>query len=198
MMICSPRRSASRREGKDAAGARRAQRPDRARERTSACPTRRNRARGDRDPAATFSGPVILVDTAVWIDHFRDGDPHLAELLDRDVVLAHPWVTGELALDHLRGRAEILRLLHDLPQATVATGAELLQFIEHHELYGLGIGYVDAQLLAATTRRSGLTTDDCTRQHRPWARPTHLVRVGEPPACLGRRGRARYGAAARP
>jgi predicted nucleic acid-binding protein len=93
---------------------------------------------------------VILVDTPVWISHFRDGDSHLAELLDRGVILAHPWVIGELALGHLRGRAEILRLLHDLPQATVATGAELLQLIEHHELFGLGIGYVDAQLLAAT------------------------------------------------
>jgi predicted nucleic acid-binding protein len=100
---------------------------------------------------------VILVDTAVWIDHFRDGDPHLAELLDHGVILAHPWVTGEIALGHLRARAEILRLLHDLPQATVATGTELLQFIEHHELYGLGIAYVDAQLLAAT-----MLSDDAT------------------------------------
>ena len=100
---------------------------------------------------------MILVDTAVWIDHFRTGDPHLAELLDRGVVLAHSWVIGEIALGNLRGRAEILRLLHDLPQATVATGAELLQLIEHRELFGLGIGYVDAQLLAAT-----MLSDDAT------------------------------------
>jgi len=93
---------------------------------------------------------VILVDTAVWIDHLREGDPHLTELLERGVVLAHPWVTGELAFGSLRGRAEILRLLHDLPQATVATAAELLELIERHELFGLGIGYVDVQLLAAT------------------------------------------------
>lgn len=93
---------------------------------------------------------MILVDTTVWVDHFRDGDPLLAELLDRGETLAHPWVTGELALGQLRGRAEILRLLGHLPQATVATAAELLGFIERHELSGLGIGYVDAQLLAAT------------------------------------------------
>jgi predicted nucleic acid-binding protein len=93
---------------------------------------------------------VILVDTAVWIDHLRDGDPHLAQLLDSGVVLAHPWVTGELALGFLRARGEILRLLHDLPQATVASAAELLELIERHELFGLGIGYVDTQLLAAT------------------------------------------------
>lgn len=100
--------------------------------------------------------------TAVWIDHFRDGDSQLIELLDRGAVLAHPWVTVELALGHLRGRAEILRLLDDLPQASVASAAELLALVEHHELYGLG--FVDAQLLAAT-----LLTDDAalwTRDRR--------------------------------
>jgi predicted nucleic acid-binding protein len=107
---------------------------------------------------------VILVDTAVWIDHFRDVDRELTELLDRSVVLAHPWVIGELALGRLRGRVEILRLLGGLPQATVATPAELLALIELRELYGLGIGYVDAQLLAAT-----MLTDDAalwTRDRR--------------------------------
>ena len=100
---------------------------------------------------------MILVDTAVWIDHLRDGDRQLSELLDRSVVLAHPWVIGELALGNMRGRMEILRLLVDLPQATTATPAELLALIEHRELYGIGIGYVDAQLLAATMLADGAT-----------------------------------------
>lgn len=100
---------------------------------------------------------MILVDTAVWIDHFRDGDRQLSELLDRSVVLAHPWVIGELALGNLRGRAEILRLLADLPQATIAMPGELLALIEHRKLYGIGIGYVDAQLLAATILTDGAT-----------------------------------------
>lgn len=92
---------------------------------------------------------MILVDTAVWIDHLRDDEPHLTALLDRGLVLAHPWVTGELALGSIRNRAEILRLLDDLPQATVATAAEVRELVEQHELFGLGIGFVDAQLLAA-------------------------------------------------
>ena len=108
---------------------------------------------------------MILVDTAVWIDHLRDGDARLAELLERGVVLAHPWITGELALGQLRGRAEILRLLSALPQAAVATPAELLGHIEHHELSGTGIGYVDVQLLAAT-----MLTDDATL----WTRDRRL------------------------
>ncbi len=93
---------------------------------------------------------MILVDSSVWIGHLRDGDQVLTALLDRGEVLLHPWVIGELALGHLRGRAEILRLLAHLPQAMVATPVELLGFIERHGLSGLGIGYVDAHLLAAT------------------------------------------------
>jgi predicted nucleic acid-binding protein len=113
---------------------------------------------------------VILVDTTVWIDHFRGGDPLLVELLDRGEALGHPWVTGELALGHMRARAEILRLLGQLPQATVATAPELLSFIEGHELFGLGIGYVDAQLLAAT-----LLTDDA----QLWTRDRRLREAAE-------------------
>ncbi len=100
---------------------------------------------------------MILVDTSVWIDHLRAGDATLARLLERGAVLAHPWVVGELALGQLRQRGEVIALLSSLPQATVATPPEVLRLIEHHELYGIGIGYVDAQLLAATK-----LTDDTT------------------------------------
>jgi predicted nucleic acid-binding protein len=105
---------------------------------------------------------VILVDTSVWVDHLRAGDPRLAELLERSAVLGHPWVTGELALGNLSRREEILQLLNGLPQAEVATVAEVAALIEGSRLYGLGIGYVDAQLLAATrlTRDAWLWTRD--------------------------------------
>jgi predicted nucleic acid-binding protein len=93
---------------------------------------------------------VILVDTSIWIDHLRTGDPELGELLRDGQVLAHPWVTGELALGHLSRRSEILGLIHNLPQATVATDGEVLTLIDKRQLFGLGIGYVDAHLLAAT------------------------------------------------
>jgi len=93
---------------------------------------------------------VILVDTSVWVDHLRSGERALVNLLDHGLVLAHPWVTGELALGHLSQRQEILGLLTALPSAEIATDAEVLALIEAEQLYGLGIGYVDAQLLAAT------------------------------------------------
>lgn len=89
-------------------------------------------------------------------------------MLDHGLVLMHPWVTGELALGQTRGRAEIARLLDGLPQAAIATPAELLGAIERHELFGIGIGYVDAQLLAAT-----MLTDDATLWTRD--RPLHTA-----------------------
>jgi hypothetical protein len=93
---------------------------------------------------------VILVDTSLWIDHLRSGNAVLADLLDNNAVLAHPWVTGELALGNLAHREEILGLLRGLPQATLAEHDEVLLFIEQQALSGAGIGYVDAQLLAAS------------------------------------------------
>lgn len=92
---------------------------------------------------------MILVDTSVWVEHLRTGQPALRHLLDNAAVLSHPWVIGELALGQLSHRTEVLGLLGSLPAATVATAVETLRFIDGHQLFGTGISYVDAQLLAA-------------------------------------------------
>ena len=105
---------------------------------------------------------MILVDTSVWVEHLRTGRPDLARLLDEGLGLGHPWVAGELALGHLVRRSEILGLLGALPQAVVATPEEILVLVDHHQLHGIGIGYVDAQLLASTALTDGakLWTED--------------------------------------
>lgn len=105
---------------------------------------------------------MILVDTSVWVTHLRAGNEGLAELLSAGAVLTHPFVIGELALGGLRQRALIVDALGDLPRASVATDAEVLQFIERHRLFGRGIGYVDVHLLAAVrlTAPAALWTDD--------------------------------------
>ena len=92
---------------------------------------------------------MILVDTSVWVDFLRRGCESLEGFLEKNQVLAHPSVIGELACGHLKNRAEILGLLHCLPQAADATDAEVLLFIEQHKLMGRGIGYIDAHLLAS-------------------------------------------------
>jgi hypothetical protein len=98
---------------------------------------------------------VILIDTSVWVDHLRTGDKNLAALLDTGTVLAHPFVIGELALGDLRQRQIVLSALADLTHAIMATEAEVLHFIERHGLFGRGIGYVDAHLLAAAQLTAG-------------------------------------------
>ena len=96
----------------------------------------------------------VLVDSSVWIDHLKKGDPRLIDLLQHNRVLMHPFVRGELACGNLKNRQELLGLLGDLPVAVLAGDDEVMAFIENHSLMGQGIGYIDAHLLAAT-RLSG-------------------------------------------
>lgn len=98
---------------------------------------------------------MILVDTSVWIDHLRAGDASLAAMLDAVMVLTHPFVIGELSLGNLRQRNTVLSALSDLPHAAVATDAEVLHFIDRHALFGRGVGYIEAHLLAATRLAAG-------------------------------------------
>jgi predicted nucleic acid-binding protein len=92
---------------------------------------------------------MILVDTSVWIDHLRQGEPALVDALEVGRVAIHPFVVGEVACGNLQNRDQVLALLRALPEVPVATHDEALAFIERHALMGRGIGYVDVHLLAA-------------------------------------------------
>ena len=98
---------------------------------------------------------MILVDTSVWIDHLRHGDNFLVNLLNTGRVLAHPFVIGELALANLQQREVILDALSNLSCANIAADAEVLAFINQSRLYGVGIGYIDAHLLASVRLTPG-------------------------------------------
>ena len=98
---------------------------------------------------------MILVDTSVWINHLRLASAILSELLDDGEVLVHPFVLGELALGNLRRRDAFLSDLRDLPRAAVATDEEVISLIDRQTLFGRGIGYVDAHLLAAARLTAG-------------------------------------------
>lgn len=98
---------------------------------------------------------MILVDTSIWVEHLRTGDERLTTWLNRGEVLGHPYVMGELALGKLQRRAAFLSHLQDLPQAVVASDEEVLRLIDRHALFGRGVGYVDAHLLAAALLTAG-------------------------------------------
>ncbi|MCW4461857.1 type II toxin-antitoxin system VapC family toxin [Sphingomonas sp. BT-65] len=99
---------------------------------------------------------MILADTTIWIDHLRHGDPLMAERLQSGLIFTHPFVIGEIALGSLRRREDILRALRRLPATTRARDEEVQILIERQPLYNLGIGYVDAHLLAAVRLTPGL------------------------------------------
>ena len=92
----------------------------------------------------------ILADTSIWVGHLRAENTLFKSLLEDGVVLMHPSVRCELALGSMKNRAEILSLLASLPESEVASNDEVLYVIETKNLWDLGIGWVDAQLLAAT------------------------------------------------
>lgn len=92
---------------------------------------------------------MVLADTSVWIEHFRHRQRTLADRLSDGLVLMHPFVSGELACGNLKERAAILSHLQALPQSRLASNAEVLQLIEDRRLWGRGLGWIDAHLLAS-------------------------------------------------
>jgi predicted nucleic acid-binding protein len=92
---------------------------------------------------------VILVDTSVWVDHLRRGNTALGTLLEAGEVVGHSFVAGELACGSIKNRREVLALLDNLPQATVADHGEVLRLVDSRKLMGRGLGYIDVHLLAS-------------------------------------------------
>jgi len=91
----------------------------------------------------------VLVDTSVWVEHFRQGDIGLDALLNEGQVICHPFIIGELACGNLKNRSQILSLLNTLSTAFVVDHEEVMGFIEKNRLMGKGLGYIDMHLLAS-------------------------------------------------
>ena len=93
----------------------------------------------------------ILVDTSVWVSHFKKSNEALIVLLGMDVVLGHPLVVCEIACGTPPAPRE--RTLSDiglLRPANKVSSTEVMTFIEREKLYGLGCGFIDISLLAST------------------------------------------------
>jgi predicted nucleic acid-binding protein len=92
----------------------------------------------------------VLVDTSVWVSHFRQRNEALADLLGLDRVLMHPMVLGELACGTPPSRSRTLTDLGRLASTQQASMREVIAFVEREQLFGLGCGLVDITLLAST------------------------------------------------
>lgn len=93
---------------------------------------------------------MIVVDSAVWIDHHHRKIAPLDELMALRGAMMHPFVLGEIALGNLRNREGFIAFARDLPEPPLAEPVEVLNLIMNAQLAGSGIGYVDAHLLAST------------------------------------------------
>ena len=94
---------------------------------------------------------MTLVDSSVWIDHWRRGNGRLAAALELGRVVAHPFVIGELAGGTMPRRSSTLPLLEALPVVLTARHDEVMMLVERHGIAGTGLGWVDAHLLASAT-----------------------------------------------
>ncbi|MDD4930066.1 MAG: VapC toxin family PIN domain ribonuclease [Gallionella sp.] len=93
----------------------------------------------------------VLVDTSVWVDHFRNGNDALVELIESDLALTHPMVILEMACGTPPSpRIQTLNNIGLLQSCNQASLPEVMEFIENEKLYGLGCGLVDMALLAST------------------------------------------------
>ncbi len=93
---------------------------------------------------------MVLVDTSVWVAHFKATNDDLVYLLKNDEVLCHPLILAEIACRTPPGpRAQTLKDLSLLQTIPVATMQEVLESIEVNKLYGKGCGYIDLALLAS-------------------------------------------------
>lgn len=91
----------------------------------------------------------ILIDTNIWVEHFKTENKEVSALLEAGRVVMHPFIVAELALGGLRDRKVTLALLDFLPELPVAELHEVRQLIELRKLYTEGIGLVDAHLIAS-------------------------------------------------
>jgi predicted nucleic acid-binding protein len=93
---------------------------------------------------------AVLVDTSIWVGHFRRANPLLRSLLENDRVLCHPLILLELACGTPPAPRE--RTLGDLKllrQTKLATIGETMSLVEAKKLYDAGCGAVDVMLLAS-------------------------------------------------
>lgn len=105
---------------------------------------------------------MILADTSIWVDHLRYLDLQLVSIIRDDRLLCHPFIVGELALGSLKHRRRTLDDLKSQRMCAIASEPEVIEMIERHELHSMGIGYIDAHLIASALLdgRAALWTRD--------------------------------------
>ena len=113
----------------------------------------------------------VLVDTSVWVDHFRRRNEALVDLLALDLAFTHPMIVTELACGTPPApRARTLTDIATLPETRQASLNEVRDLIEREQLFGLGCGLVDLALLTSALLTPGA---------RLWTQDKRLVQLAQ-------------------
>ncbi len=91
----------------------------------------------------------VVVDANIWVFHWRTHHSQLMDMLVDGEIWTHPIVIGELSMGTLRNRDQTLWDLARLGRPPLATDAETRQMVEARRLWGRGIGWNDAKILAS-------------------------------------------------
>lgn len=117
----------------------------------------------------SLGGMIVLVDTSVWIRFLANKSPYAATLealLSGDDVSGHDRVYGELLIGDTGGRTTLLSAYAQMHRAPVVSHEEVVDFVRAQRLHGLGIGWIDAHLLAsALVGRLKLWTADAAMRN---------------------------------
>jgi predicted nucleic acid-binding protein len=113
---------------------------------------------------------LILADTSIWIDHLRSENEEMRKHLQQGDIVIHPFIIAELALGSLPQRAKTLALLDLLPEVRMPRLSEVRLMIEARRLYSMGIGLIDAHLIASVFVNSATVL---------WTRDKPLRKVAE-------------------
>jgi predicted nucleic acid-binding protein len=96
---------------------------------------------------------MVLVDTSVWIRFLANRMPwavQLDRLLARDETAGHDLIHGELLIGDSGGRAKLLNSYALMHRVATVRHPEVVEFVRAYKVYGRGIGWVDAHLLASS------------------------------------------------
>ena len=107
---------------------------------------------------------MVLADTSVWIRFLGKHQPYADELdrlLGLDEVVGHAMVFGELLVGDIGGRGRLLVAYAQMHQADTVAHPEVVTFVRSRRLFGRGLGWIDAHLLAsAILQRHQIWTAD--------------------------------------
>jgi predicted nucleic acid-binding protein len=102
---------------------------------------------------------LILVDSSIWVGHLRAEDLQLTQLIARDELLHHAFVTGEVGVGSFsssKARSRVIAFLRDLEPAVIVGEIAFHEYVSAHSLFGTGVGFVDCHLLASVAETKGV------------------------------------------